>query len=235
MIPVSDDSHAEQAPDEQAADRHVSDEQASDEQVSGKRAADESQSGEATTDADAVASAVRDVSTDFELIVAVAANEVIGADGEIPWHIPEDLERFKRLTTGHPVVMGRRTYQSIVAQLGEPLPDRTSVVLSRSSRSYPEGAIHAEDVPTAVRLAATDAQQRGVQRAFVAGGESVYRAFLPVATRLHRTELAASYEGDTRFPAFDEDHWRVTDRTERDGFAFVTYDHSERTDNHDSR
>ena len=163
----------------------------------------------------------------FDLIVAVAANGVIGADGEMPWHLPADLRRFRRTTTGHPVILGRRTYDSIVAQLGEPLPDRTSVVLSRSDPTLPGGAVHAESVPAAIRLADADAADRGRKRAFVAGGATVYEAFLPVADRLLRTELDAAHDGDTRFPDWDPAAWTVTEREERESFAFVTYERPE--------
>ncbi|MFB6193982.1 MAG: dihydrofolate reductase [Halobaculum sp.] len=168
--------------------------------------------------------AVRETDVSFTLIAAVAANGVIGADGEMPWHIPEDLAHFERTTTGHPVILGRRTYDSIVAQLGDPLPDRTSVVLSRQDRSFPDGAVHAESVPAAVRLAAADAADRGVDRVYVAGGATVYAAFLPLADRLVRTELDEAYDGDTRFPAWDRTAWTETDREDHDAFAFVTYE-----------
>ena len=172
----------------------------------------------------AARAAAQETDLSFAVIAAVAANGVIGADGEMPWHVPEDLAHFERTTTGHPVILGRRTYDSIVAQLGEPLPDRTSVVLSRSDRSFPDGAVHAENVSTAIRLAARDADERGVDRAYVAGGATVYEAFLPLADRLVLTELTESYAGDTRFPAWNRDAWTVADRDERDGFAFVTYE-----------
>ena len=180
--------------------------------------------GQPTPDAAAVRRAANETYLAFDLIVAVAANGVIGRAGEMPWHLPADLERFKRLTTGHPVILGRRTYESIVDQLGEPLPDRTSVVLSRSRREYPPGAVHAESVPAAIDAAARAADEHGVERAFVAGGATVYAAFLPVADRLYRTELADAYEGDTLFPDWDRDAWVETDRDERESFAFVTYE-----------
>jgi len=153
------------------------------------------------------------------LVAAVAENGVIGRDGTMPWHYPEDLRRFKRLTTGHPVIMGRRTYESIVARLDGPLPHRTNIVLSRSSLDLPEGAVHASGVDEAVVLAAARDDV-----AFVAGGATVYEAFLPLADRLELTELADAYEGDTYFPSFDRDEWTETARDERDGFAFVTYE-----------
>lgn len=159
------------------------------------------------------------------LVAAVAANGVIGRDGKMPWHYPEDLRRFKRLTTGHPVVMGRRTYESIVARLDGPLPDRTNIVLSRSSLDLPESAVHASGIEDAVTLAA---EYDDV--AFVAGGATVYEAFLPLADRLEITELADAYEGDTHFPSFDRDAWTETSREEHEGFAFVTYERAEPAD-----
>jgi dihydrofolate reductase len=159
-------------------------------------------------------------SDDPELVVvaAVAANGVIGKDGAMPWHYPEDLEHFKQLTTCHPVIMGRRTYESIVARIDGPLPDRTNVVLSRSDLDLPDGAVHASDVDEAVAIAgARDSL------AFVIGGATVYEALLSRADRLELTEIDAAYEGDTTFPEIG-DAWVETDRDERDEFAFVTYE-----------
>lgn len=162
-----------------------------------------------------------DATAELELVViaAVAANGVIGRDGTMPWHYPADLKRFKRLTTGHPVIIGRRTYESIVARLDGPLPDRTNVVLSRSSLDLPDGAVHASDVDEAVSFAAARDDV-----AFVAGGATVYEAFLPLADRLELTELADAYEGDTYFPSFDRDAWTETAREELEELAFVTYE-----------
>ncbi|MFB6137608.1 MAG: dihydrofolate reductase [Halobacteriaceae archaeon] len=161
------------------------------------------------------------------IVVAVAANGVIGRDGELPWHRPADLAHFKRLTTGHPVVMGRRTYESIVARLGHPLPDRVSVVLSHRDLDLPEGAVQARSVEEAVAVAASAGERRtGIDAStvYVAGGASVYEQFLPLADRMERTELAAAHEGDTTFPAWDRSAWRVVGRDERDGLAFVSYE-----------
>jgi len=153
------------------------------------------------------------------LVAAVAANGVIGADGEMPWHLPADLEHFKRTTVGHPVVMGRRTFETIAARLGGPLPDRTNVVLSRSEPDLPPDVIHARSLPAAlVAAAARD------DVAYVVGGGTVYEQALPLADRLVLTELDAAHEGDTRFPDFDRAAWTVVSRDEREGFAFVTYE-----------
>jgi dihydrofolate reductase len=154
------------------------------------------------------------------IIAAVAANGVIGADGEIPWYLPEDLRRFKRLTTGNPVVMGRRTYESILADLGEPLPDRTSIVLTRGDLDTPDGVRTAGDLDAALDLA----REIGDDVVFVAGGATVYEQVLPRANRLELTELADAYDGDTRFPDWDPEAWRERNRESHDGFDFVTYE-----------
>ena len=174
------------------------------------------------------------------LVAAVAANDVIGRDGEMPWHLPEDMAHFRETTTGHPVVLGRRTYESIVAGLGGPLPDRTNVVLTRTGvdggasddqdgRSAEDGAgttrvVEAGSVEAALEVARSDARERGVDTVYVAGGETVYEQFLPRADRLVLTELDGSYEGDTRFPTWDREVYSAVERDERDGFAFVTYE-----------
>ena len=154
---------------------------------------------------------------DLTLVAAVAANGVIGRGGEMPWHYPGDLAHFKSLTTGHPVIMGRKTYDSIAARLDGPLPDRTNIVLSRSSLDLPEGAVRAAGVDEALALAADRDDE-----AFVIGGATVYEQFIDRADRMVLTELADSYEGDTSFPEFD-DEWVETERDEREEFAFVTY------------
>ncbi|GGJ04313.1 dihydrofolate reductase [Halobellus salinus] len=162
-------------------------------------------------------------SVDIALIAAVAENRVIGRDNGMPWHFTEDLAYFKRTTTGHPVIVGRRTYETVVDALGEPFPGRTSVVLTTQSLDLPPGAVVANSVSEAIDRADADAQARGVDTAYVAGGGRVYDQFLPRATRLVLTEIHDSYPGDTRFPAFDPDEWIEIERDERDAFDFVTY------------
>jgi len=122
------------------------------------------------------------------LVVAASANEVIGADGALPWHLPEDLRRFRELTTGHVVVMGRLTYQSILDRLGHPLTGRTSVVVSRTlgDPGYP-GVRVTTSLPEALALAEVLAAEAGDSEFFVIGGESVYRDVLPAAVRHTRS------------------------------------------------
>ncbi|MFB6103794.1 MAG: dihydrofolate reductase [Halobacteriaceae archaeon] len=153
------------------------------------------------------------------LIAAVAANGVIGRDGEIPWHHSADLQRFKRLTTGHPVIMGRVTYEGIREDLGGPLPDRTNIVLTRGDLDVASGVVVVHDVEAALTAAA----ETGSDTVFVAGGESVYRAFLPRADRLELTELDDAHEGDTYFPEWDHSEWVEQSRESHEAFDFVTY------------
>ena len=156
------------------------------------------------------------------LIAAVAENGVIGADGSMPWHYPEDLRRFKKTTMGHPVVMGRRTYESIASRLGGPLPGRTNVVLSRQADlDLPEGAVHATDVEAAL-AAATAALDGNRETAYVAGGGSVYEQLLPEADELRVTEIPEAPDGDAHFPEIGE-AWRVVDRETGGELSFVTY------------
>ncbi|THE66065.1 dihydrofolate reductase [Salinadaptatus halalkaliphilus] len=158
-------------------------------------------------------------------IVAVADNGVIGADGEMPWHIPADLEHFKEATMGHPVVMGRVTYEGILETLGEPLPGRTTVVLTSRDLETPDGAVVANDLEAALEVAERAARQRhdDVGRIFVAGGRTVYEQFLPALDRLLVTEVHEEPEGDTRFPEWDRSAFEEVARKPRDGFAFVEY------------
>ena len=159
------------------------------------------------------------------LVAAVAENGVIGADGGMPWHYPADLAHFKRLTTGHPVIVGRATYESIAERLGGPLPDRTSVVLTTRDRDLPEGAVVANDIEEAVAVATADAADRGVDEVYVIGGATVYEQFLDRADRLVVTEVPERPNGDTRFPDRDPDAWTETAREAADGgLAFVTYE-----------
>lgn len=157
------------------------------------------------------------------IIAAVAEeNRVIGQDHDLPWHIPEDLQHFKELTTGHPLLMGRHTFESIVHQFGGPLPNRRMVVLTSQGPydEYPEVETHASI--EAAMNALADAET-----VFVGGGEAIYRQFLPKADRLELTLVEGTYEGDTYFPPFEHligDVFEETAVDQRDGFRFVTYE-----------
>jgi len=157
------------------------------------------------------------------LLAAVAENGVIGRDGEMPWHYPADLQHFRETTMGHPVVMGRVTYEAIVAGLGEPLPGRTSVVLTTRDLDVPERVVTA-DLVAGVVDAAVDALAAAQRTVYVVGGASVYEQFLPRADRLVLTEIHESYEGDTQFPAVDWSEWVERDRDDREDLSFLTYE-----------
>lgn len=149
------------------------------------------------------------------IVAAVARNGVIGLEGRLPWRIPEDLARFKRLTMGHAVLMGRATFESI----GRPLPGRTNIVLTRDSGWLHSGVEVAGSLQEALRIAASDSRD-----VFVAGGAEVYRAALGMADRLELTEIDAEPEGDTWFPPVDWSQWQEVSRDAREGFSFVTYE-----------
>lgn len=147
-------------------------------------------------------------------MAAVGRNGVIGVDGRLPWRIPEDLARFKRLTMGHALVMGRVTFESI----GRPLPGRTNVVLTqRPDWSHP-GVEVARSWDEALAKVAAHGQD-----AFVAGGSEVYRQALDVAGRMELTEVDAEPQGDTWFPEVDWSDWVEVARVPHPGFAFASY------------
>lgn len=143
----------------------------------------------------------------ISLVAAVAANRVIGDRGRLPWRLPADLERFRRLTTGHAVLMGRKTFQSI----GGALPARRNIVLSRDPGFSASGCLTAHSVGEA--LAACDASVDGGWELFVIGGASVYELFLPLAGRLFLTRIEVDVPGDAFFPAIDAIAWRIAERT----------------------
>jgi len=154
------------------------------------------------------------------LIVARASNGVIGRDNTLPWRLPEDLQHFKRTTMGAPVIMGRKTWDSI----GRPLPGRRNIVVSRNRILRIEGAEVVGSLEDAQRLCI------GVEQVFLIGGAQLYAEALPSADRLIVTEIDADVEGDAFFPAVDRSKWiesaRETHHSEANGFdyAFVTYE-----------
>ena len=141
-------------------------------------------------------------------VVARARNGVIGRDGGLPWHLPADLKRFKALTMGAPIVMGRKTFQSLPGLL----PGRRHIVLTRGDWQA-EGAEVAHSVEDALALA-------DGQRVSIVGGAEIFRLFEPLADRIELTEVHGAPEGDTVLPAFEG--WRETAREDHDGYSFVT-------------
>ena len=148
----------------------------------------------------------------------MARNRAIGKNNAIPWHISEDLKHFKRLTLGKPVLMGRRTYESI----GRPLPQRLNIVLSRDPTFHADGVVHAATLDEAIRLA--DESRLG-KEVMVIGGAAIYELALPRTRRIYLTEVELDPEADTFFPPLESHEWRETSRERRDGnpsFSFVT-------------
>ena len=154
------------------------------------------------------------------LIAAVASNGVIGRDGRLPWRLPEDLRRFRALTTGHSIIMGRRTWES----LPHPLPGRQNIVVTRQPAFHAEGATVARSFDEA--LACIELPEP----AFCIGGGEIYRAAIPRAQIAYVTEIQHAFDGDATFPALDPSQWRETAREShvQEGgeslhYAFVTY------------
>jgi len=154
------------------------------------------------------------------LIAAVARNGVIGVDNRLPWRLPDDLKRFKTLTTGHSIIMGRRTWES----LGKALPYRQNIVVTRSEDLRAPGAQLVASLDAGLAIAVLP------EPIFIIGGESLYRAALPIADTLYLTEIDRDFSGDARFPQFERARWRVLSRDQRHDkgpeglhYAFVTY------------
>jgi len=148
------------------------------------------------------------------LVAAVASNGVIGARGGLPWHLPEDLKHFKALTLGHPVIMGRRTWDS----LGKPLPGRENIVVTRNP------ALEAPGASVAVSLEAALASCAGATDVFVIGGGELYAAALRYADVLALTEIQRDFEGDARFPELDREEWFESERVARSSAGGLRYD-----------
>lgn len=142
------------------------------------------------------------------LVVAVADNGIIGRDGGLPWRMPSDLRTFRRLTLGKPVIMGRRTFQSI----GKPLDHRDNIVVSRDAAFAAAGVTVVATFAAALDVARAMALRRGVEEIAVIGGADIYRAALAMAERIYLTRVHATPEGDAAFPALDPHAWRESER-----------------------
>ena len=155
------------------------------------------------------------------IIVAIAQNGTIGDKNALLWHIKEDMRFFRTTTSGHPVIMGRKTFESLGSK---PLPKRTNIVITRAEREF-EGALTAHSLEEAIRMAGDD------EEIFIMGGAQIYREALPVVDRMYITHVGRDYEGDTMFPEIDYSKWKLVDvvRHERGEeyeypFEFRTYD-----------
>jgi len=152
------------------------------------------------------------------IIAAVSRNRVIGLDNKLPWRLSEDLKRFRALTTGHHIIMGRKTFES----LGRLLPDRTTVIVTRNPEYHVPGALIAHSLEEAMRLCSAD------EIAYLIGGAELYREGLPIADQLFITEIDADFAGDAFFPAYDVKRWQETYRerglsAEGLKYCFVNY------------
>ena len=153
------------------------------------------------------------------LVAAVASNGIIGANGALPWRLPEDLQHFKRITMGHPVIMGRKTWESLKG----PLPGRDNIVVTQTAGYEAPGAAVASSLEAALALCL------GEPVVFVIGGSRLFAESLPFAAGLVMTEIYKDFEGDTRFPPYDRSHWKETQRerhatAEGMKFDFVLYE-----------
>jgi len=155
----------------------------------------------------------------LSLVVAVAENGVIGRAGDLPWRLRTDLRRFRELTWGHTVIVGRRTHDAIIQRLGGPLPGRRTIVLSRRSIAA-EGCLVAASWEEALALV------QGEGEVFVIGGAEVYRRALPQAQRIYRSRVHAAPGGDTVFPEIDPTQWRVVHATMHRRGSGDDFDHT---------
>ncbi|MGJ9384093.1 dihydrofolate reductase [Salipaludibacillus sp. CF4.18] len=157
----------------------------------------------------------------ISMIAAMSENNVIGKDGQMPWHLPGDLQFFKQTTNGHSIVMGRKTFESI----GRPLPKRRNIVLTRNNDFSAEG------VEVINNFSEMDKLVKDEEEFFVIGGATIYEQLLPLADRLYITEIHESFEGDTFFPAIDDGQWEVVaskkgkvDERNSHAHTFLTYE-----------
>ena len=155
------------------------------------------------------------------LIAAAAENNELGKDKDLVWHLPDDFKRFKHLTTGHHIIMGRKTFETFPKLL----PNRTHVVITRKENYAPEGAIVVHSVEEALEVSKDDPQP------FVIGGGEIYKLSLPKADRIELTRVHGSFDADTFFPEFDEDKWKLVssefhpkDEKHNYSFTYLTYD-----------
>jgi dihydrofolate reductase len=159
------------------------------------------------------------------IMVAKAANNVIGKDNDLVWHLPADLRHFKNTTSGHYVIMGRKTYES----MGKPLPNRLNIVITRNRDYFVEGAVVVHSLDDALEFARTQNQKL----VFILGGGEIYKQALPIVDELYITEIHDEFEGDTLFPQFDQTEWEEverhdfqTDNDNRHPYSFVRFKRS---------
>lgn len=163
----------------------------------------------------------------LSLIVALAKNRVIGRNNKLPWYLPNDLKYFKRVTMGKPVIMGRKTYESI----GKPLPGRTNILISRQSDYQPDHVKVVNSLEAAKELAESVCLLEGQEEAMIMGGAEIYSLALDLCERMYLTEVHADVSGDAYFPEFDKSEWQEVAREDFQAqepnpydYSFVTYE-----------
>lgn len=162
------------------------------------------------------------------LIFAMAENRCIGKNNQMPWHIPEDLKRFKTLTMEHPVIMGRRTFESILGYLKKPLPGRESIIVTRNPQTlYPDTPIlQTGTIEQAIEIGHTIAKDKGLDEIFIIGGAQIYTQSLAFANRLYITKVHREIAGDAFFPAIDDTDWEESECLSHEDhdppYSFVT-------------
>ncbi len=162
----------------------------------------------------------------ISLIVAMASNRAIGLNGQMPWHLSADLKRFKQITMGSPIIMGRKTFEAV----GKPLPGRQNIIISRNTDYQQPGCLVFGDIDSALQHCSDS------QEVFVIGGATLYQALLPRADYLYLTEIDKDFTGDTFFPEIDARHWRVienehidNDRSVDFSYRFLKLEHLQKT------
>lgn len=158
----------------------------------------------------------------ISLIVALSENHVIGRNNKLPWYLPNDLKYFKQVTMGLPIVMGRKTFESI----GKPLPGRTNIVVTRNGDWSAEGVRVAHSLEEAFGLAESIAEIDGREELMIIGGDQIYQSALPLVDRMYLTEVHAHVEGDAYFPTFERGAWQEIAREDFSGADPNPYDYS---------
>lgn len=156
------------------------------------------------------------------LIAAISKNGIIGKENALPWYLPEDLKHFKMLTTGKIVLMGRKTFESILKRLGKPLPNRTNVIITRQGLALNDPRLSLGDVKIYSSIDEALTHHAG-EEIMVAGGGEIFRQTIARADKLYITEVDQTVKGDVYFPRIDPRIWKETERETHTGFSFVTY------------
>lgn len=157
------------------------------------------------------------MSKQISIIVAIAANNGIGKDNDLLWHIPEDLKRFKKLTTGHNIIMGKRTYESLPIR---PLPNRTSIVITDDKNEVIEGCVMAYSIEEAIKKMDPEKEN------FIIGGGSIYTQFLPIADKFYLTLVHKDFEADVFFPKINFNEWETIEEVKVTNDTSVDFDYT---------